>query len=396
MMRRSAFLFSLILLAASLAACQNEEIAQEPTATLAPIVSLTPRFTATPVPSRTPTPTLTYTPSQSPVPPTPSDTPSPTVPPPILGVVQSLQNVNIRSGPGTAFSQITALEPGSGVEVLGVNPEGNWYNILMDDGREGWISSTLVYIQPSATPQATLPAAIGLNGTPLPTDIFGNTITPTPPRSVATPTLPGDAEALLTPATAQGIGLPTIDINAINLTATALRGGAGAVVPTQAPASTQAPVGGPTGGPLPAATTPAPAGNSSPAQAGEGIDVFALCNDPSFGLPAPAVAAGSSLDIYFAWFASTRQQVEDHVAAATYEIRLNGAPLSVGAPAFIRASSNGGFEAYWYVSSGQLTAGEYQISYRVTWSEPVFDGSTQFGPGTNHPEETGSCTVRVN
>jgi len=394
-MRRSAFLLSLILLAASLAACQNTEIAQEPTATLAPIVSLTPRFTATPVPSRTPTPTLTYTPSQSPVPPTPSDTPSPTVPPPVLGVVQSLQNVNIRSGPGTAFSQITALEPGSGVEVLGVNPEGNWYNILMDDGREGWISSTLVFIQPTATPQATLPAAVALNGTVLPTDIFGNTITPTPPRSVATPTLPGDAASLLAPTSAPGSGLPTIDINAINLTATALRGGAGAVAPTSAPANTQAAVGGPTGGPLPAATTPA-AVTSGPAQSGAGIDVFALCDNPSFGLPAPAVAAGSSLDIYFAWFAATRQQVEDHVAAANYEIRLNGAPLTVGAPAFIRASTSGGYEAYWYVSSGQLTAGEYQISYRVTWDEPVFDGTAQFGPGTNHPEESGTCTVRVN
>ncbi|MBE0691230.1 MAG: hypothetical protein IH587_14015, partial [Anaerolineae bacterium] len=60
-MRISAFLLSLTILTLSLAACQNTQIAQEPTATLAPIVSLTPRFTATPVPSRTPTPTLTYT-----------------------------------------------------------------------------------------------------------------------------------------------------------------------------------------------------------------------------------------------------------------------------------------------------------------------------------------------
>ncbi|MBE0688860.1 MAG: hypothetical protein IH587_01905, partial [Anaerolineae bacterium] len=290
----------------------------------------------------------------------------------------------------TAFSQITAIEPGTGVEVLGVNPEGNWYNILMDDGREGWISSTLVFIQPSATPQATLPAVAGLGGTALPTDIFGNTITPTPPRSVATPTLPGAAASLLAPTSAPGGGLPTIDINAINLTATALRGGAGAISPTQAS------VGGPTGGPLPAATTPAAAVTSGPAQSGAGIDVFALCDDPAFGLPAPAVSAGSSLDIYFAWFAATRQQVQDHVASAIYEIRLNGAPLLVGAPAFIRASANGGYEAYWYVTSGQLTAGEYQITYRVTWRDPVFDGTSEFGPGTSRPEDRGSCTVRVN
>ncbi len=390
-MRTSAFFLSLILLALSLAACQNTQVAVEPTATLAPIVSLTPRFTATPVPSRTPTPTLTYTPSLSPVPPTASNTPTPTVPPPVLGVVQSLQNVNIRSGPGTAFSQITALEPGTGVEVLGVNPEGNWYNILMDDGREGWISSTLVFIQPSATPQTTLPAVVGPGGAPLPTDIFGNTITPTPPRSVATPTLPGEAATLLVATSVPVVGLPTIDINAINLTATALRGGAGAIPPTQATA-----VGGPTGGPLPVATTPAAPVAVGTAQTGAGIDVFALCDNPAFGLPAPAVTAGSTLDIYFAWFAATREQVEDHAANAIYDIRLNGAPLLVGAPAFIRQSAGGGYEAYWYVSSGALAAGDYQITYRVTWREAVFDGTSNFGPGTNTPEERGSCTLRVN
>ncbi len=384
-------LFIVLIAAALLAACQNQQVAQEPTATLAPIVSLTPRFTATPVPSRTPTPTITPSPTETPIPPTPSDTPTPTEPPPVLGVIQSVQDVNIRSGPGTGFDAVTALRPGTGVEVLGASGDGAWFNILMDDGRQGWVSATLVFVRPSATPLPTLtplPNLTALAANPLPTDIFGNTLTPTPPRVVVTPTLPGDAAALLNPTTTPvgGAGIPVIDIAAINQTATALAGGAGAGAVT--------PAGGPTGGPLPIATTGVPT-VSGPAQTGTGIDVFALCDDPRFRLPVPNIAAGSTLDIYFAWFAATRQQVEDHVAQAVYEVRLNGAPVPVGAPQFIRPSAGGGFEAYWYLPTAPLAAGQYQITYRVTWRQQVFDGTESFGPGTSKPEERGTCTFTV-
>ncbi|MCA9906711.1 MAG: hypothetical protein KC547_22805, partial [Anaerolineae bacterium] len=161
---------------------------------------------------------------------------------------------------------------------------------------------------------------------------------------------------------------------------------------TPRPATTQPPIVSLTPRP---ATTQAAFTNGS-AQSVAGIDVFALCDNPEFAQPAPAISAGSSVDIYFAWFAATRRQIEDHVASASYDIRLNGIVLPVGEPAFIRPAAAGGYEAYWYVTTGQLAPGEYQISSRVTWRETVFDGVTSFGPGTSIQEETGTCTFQVN
>jgi hypothetical protein len=379
-----------LLLIALLAACQQQQTALEPTATLRPIVSLTPRATATPVPSLTPTPTLTLTPSTTPIPPTASTTFTPTVPPPITGVIASVQDVNIRSGPGTGFEAFVALAPGSGVEVLGRSPDGSWYNILMDDGREGWVSATLVFVQPSATPPASLVPTLDptlLAANPLPTNIFGTPVTVTPPRSVTTAT-PVDAASLLSPTAPPGAGIPIINLEPINQTATALVGGAGAIPATQRPA------GGPTGGPLPVATTPA--APAVPVQVGERADVFAWCDNPALGPAAPSnLAAGSTIDIYWAWFAATRDQVQQHVDNVIHELRLDDQLLTVGSPQFIRASAQGGYEAYWYVAAGPLAAGSHQISYRHTWRAAVFDGALNFGPGTGIPEERGTCSFTV-
>jgi hypothetical protein len=379
----------LLLAALVLAGCQGEQTAAISTATLAPIVSLTPRFTATPIPSRTPTPTLTLTPSISPIPPTATNTFTPTTPPPIFGVISSLQNVNIRSGPAVDFDSIEALAPNVRVEVLGISPDSNWFNIRLEDGREGWIRSNLLYVEPTATPfpsSTPLPNLTALAVSTLPTALFGGgTITPSPPFGAVSATPAGGTAAAVVP-TVPGAGLPII-VDPINATGTALAGGAGLVVPTTRPA------GGPTGGPAVVATTPAP---SEPAAVGERIDVFALCDNPSLGPAAPTnLATGSTVDVYFAWFAATRQQVEDHVAAATYEIRLDGTALNVGQPQFIRASAGGGYEAYWYLPAGPLTAGRHQITYRVTWSQQIFDGAMSFGPGTGITQETGSCTFNV-
>ncbi|MDX2137969.1 MAG: SH3 domain-containing protein [Chloroflexota bacterium] len=382
-----------------LTACGGaEQVASEPTLTLAPIVSLTPRSTATPIPTRTPTPTLTYTPSLSPIPPSPTTSPTPTEPPPIEGVIQSLQDVNVRSGPGASFDPITALVPGTGVEVLGVSSDGSWYNVVMEDGREGWVSATLVFVRPSATPFPSITPTPDLtqraqSGQPT-SVIGGNVITPTPPQAITTLTPPG-TPAPVTPTAPPGIVVPTINTGQINTdaigqTATALAGGAGAV------AATPRPAGGPTGGPLPLATTPAPPPPAGTVVVGQAVDVFALCDNPAFRLPPPAnLATGTTIDIYFAWFAATRQQVEDHVANAIYEVRLDGVQLTVGQPQFIRARNQGGYEAYWYLQAGPLTAGQRVITYRVTWRAAVFDGTASFGPGTGIPEERGSCTFTV-
>ncbi len=405
---RKSFLFLAVGLV--LVACSNnatQQSALPATDTLAPIVSMTPRFTATPVPTRTPLPTFTFTPSESPIPPTPSDTPTPTEIPPVIGIVASINTVNVREGPGTRFSAFEALTPGTRVEVLGQNAEGNWLNIQLEDGREGWISNSLIRLQDTPTPLPTLTPSPDLTalalGTPLPTAILGGgTVTPTPPLSAVTPTPVTPtvrSQSVENDVTASPF-LPIIDVESINATGTALVGGVVAPTATASGQNQFTPTisGGTTRPTINAAVT-AGVGSAGNASTQSGVDVLAYCNDTSYGRPAPTnLAAGSTIDIWWSWFAKTEAQIQDHLANVIYTVTIDDVPLRDWGQfrTTVRQQADGNYYVYWYVPAGPLTAGPHEINYRVTWREQISDGYDSFGPGTNNAVQTGSCTFSVN
>lgn len=387
--------FLLLLGSLTLSACDANQAVEPlpPTATLAPIVSLTPRFTATPIPSRTPLPTTTLTPSETPIPPTPSDTPTPTETPPILGSVVSLNDVNMREGPGVSFPAINALAPGTGFTIVATDTTGGWYNVRLEDGDEGWISATLVRVQPSPTPIPSLTPTPDLTlmaqGSPLPTSLLGGQpITPTPPRSVVTPSPVGES----TEETEESGGVVLPNLQAIAQTATALVEIGLPVNETEGP---ERPLGGPTGGPLQSSTGTAAPGGSASTQGG--VDVLAYCDDPSYGSPPPAnLAAGSTIDIFWSWYAASRELIREHLDAVSYDVRLDGEPLSNWRQFAVPIRQEGGrYYQYWFVPAGPLSSGEHRITYTVTWSRAISDGFDEFGPGTANPSQSGSCTFTV-
>lgn len=371
-----------------------------PTNTLAPLVTLTPRFTATPQATRTPPPTSTFTPSVTPIPPTLTNTFTPTVPPPVIGIITSLNTVNVRRGPAASFPAFVALTPGTGVEVLGQNPEGTWLNIKMDDGQEGWVFRELVRIESQVPIPTFTPSADGTavaQGTTLPTAVVGGALVSATPQA-ATPTL----AATLTPSVTAN--LPVIDLTAINLTATALAFGRPTSAASPTPPSAQntpQPVG--TGTASPAAVTntvSAPTVTPAPGTATvqQGVDVLAYCDNPLYGVRAPQnLAAGSTLDVWWGWYAKTEDQVRQHVAAAVYEVRVNGVLLEnwrqFARP--IRLEGDGNYHIYWFVPSAALPAGQTVITYKVSWTQAITDGYASFGPGTGIPTQEGSCTFTV-
>ena len=400
-----------------LAGCNNSSSSDDlpPTETLAPIVSRTPRLTATPFTSPTPLPTRTYTPTITPIPPTVTNTFTPTATQPVVGSVNSLQTVNVREGPGTTFSAIEALVPGTAVEVIGQdNPDADWFEILLEDGRRGWISADLLRLQPTTTPFPTFTPSPDLTalalGTPLPTAVLGGgTVTPTPPRSVITPSPAGSQTAVasastqVTNATGTEPFLPIRDVTALYQTATALAGGISIITPRPNPQATITPTGqspnaqptnsAGTTSPTQAVNTPVSSGNSTTR---DGVDVFALCNNPAFGLGAPTnLAAGSSIDIFWAWYMSSPELIDQHLNAVTYEVRINDQLLDWRQYGIGTRQEGGSSVKYWFVPFGPLAAGDYLITYRATWSTAISDGFEQFGPGTRNPVEEGSCTFRV-
>ena len=97
--------------------------------------------TATARPTETATATLTATAT-----PTATVTATPTATPTVFGIVRSARRANVRRGPGTNYGIIASLAPGSGVQVVGVNDEADWYRVLLEGGGEGWISQPLLEI----------------------------------------------------------------------------------------------------------------------------------------------------------------------------------------------------------------------------------------------------------
>jgi hypothetical protein len=107
----------------------------------------------------------------------------PTVPPPaeglnepkdistatpiVYGIVTALEPTNLRIGPATDYPLAATLPAGTRLQVLAQNGDGQWYNVRLDDGREGWVSSNLVQLEATATPLPYNGDAFSLTATSL-------------------------------------------------------------------------------------------------------------------------------------------------------------------------------------------------------------------------------------
>ncbi len=414
-----------LLLLASACTGESSQQAGAATATLLPVPSQTPRFTATPEPSLTPIPSNTPEPSETPIPPTPTLSPTPSATPQTFGIVSSTQRVNVREGPGTNFAAFAALPAGERVEVLETaeTAEGTWYRVRLTDGREGWMASSVVRVEPSPTPLPTAvptidETAVAL-GTVYPTAVLGgNPVSPTPPPAVASATASAGGSVRLvtdTPAptgSAQALLETTLSpLSAFELTATAIMRGAGFVTPT--PGSFVNTVTAPTATPSvtpgsastaqpgtrqPTGPTLTPPPTSASSRTYGNLQILAECNTAGARFRPPNdIGSGSTVFIWWEWFARTEQQVNDHISAATYEVRLNDLVLENWAQYVQPVQQQGDlYFASWVVPVGQLPAGTYQVSFRVTWSRQIDDGFDRFGPGTANTVLESGCTFTVN
>jgi len=86
------------------------------------------------------TPTATFTSTGTPAPPT-------TPPSSGIGISNPSHILILRSGPDDTFSQITLVSFGSKVVILRRSEDGNWLNIQLSDGREGWVHAADVIFQ---------------------------------------------------------------------------------------------------------------------------------------------------------------------------------------------------------------------------------------------------------
>ncbi len=118
-----------------------------PTNTLAPLLTMTPRFTATPIPTSTPIPTNTLLPTDTPFVPTATATPTPAPAVAVRGAVSSRNaSVRLRAGPGLNYESLGIVQGGTPLIVIGVSSDLQWYNVVLEDGTEGWMLGELVIV----------------------------------------------------------------------------------------------------------------------------------------------------------------------------------------------------------------------------------------------------------
>lgn len=419
-----------VLLVFGLVACNAQSDAPvvelPPTDTLQPAPSLTPRLTATIAPTSTDLPTFTPTATLTEIPPTATDTLTPTLTPTVFGIVSAVNRINVRTGPDVTSDLLTSLPAGEGVQIIGQNSDGSWYNVRLDDGREGWMASRFIRVEPSSTPVPTTTPSPDLTalflGTPLPATESSSGVTATPPTQVAAASADEDNEnerATVPPIETDGAlaGVPTIDNSTIFETATALAGGIATptlvgdtgdedtaeadatddrVVTVDTPDATEADADTDSDDEDTAEASATPRPSATPR--GRTVRVFAFCDDPQFGAVTnvPVVVAGDTIEIWWGWIASTEDQVLDHIEASETELTVNG-ELIEDVDQFVGEIEPFGqsYIAYWEVPFGPVESGEITITYQVTWETAIYDGSNFFGPETSIPFEQESCTVTV-
>ncbi|MFN8444963.1 MAG: SH3 domain-containing protein [Caldilineaceae bacterium] len=120
--------------------------------------------------------------------------PSPTDTPPSTPQVSASKSINVRSGPGTDYPVINALQTGATAEVTGKNLDESWWQVTLADGTTGWVYAPLVQAQgpvaaiavvdappPPATATPTQAPTVEVENSPTPAEVVAEaTAAPTP------------------------------------------------------------------------------------------------------------------------------------------------------------------------------------------------------------------------
>ena len=104
--------------------------------------------------------------------PRPTDTPVPTAARFTVKTDLTAANVNVRTGPSTAFGIIGTIARGAQFDISGRNVENTWYQFCCVGGQTGWIFSALVNVENAnlITVAANIPATpVPPTATPVPT-----------------------------------------------------------------------------------------------------------------------------------------------------------------------------------------------------------------------------------
>jgi len=129
-------------------------------------------------------------------------------------------------------------------------------------------------------------------------------------------------------------------------------------------------------------------------------DVLAYCDNKTNGEPRKTLASGTTVTIYWSWYAKTEDQLNNHITNAVYEVKVDDKVLQDWQPHItnvIQDTYRGDkvYFVYWYIPIGTPSPGEHKVDFKLTWKQKISDGFKEYGPGTDQESDTGTCTFTI-
>jgi hypothetical protein len=137
-----------------------------------------------------------------------------------------------------------------------------------------------------------------------------------------------------------------------------------------------------------------PLPTSSPTEVSP-VYVSALCT--LMGMDARSeVPAGRSVIVMWGWSAATLAQIQDYIQFGIATVTFDGKE--------IKGEQQGGipldetakvYRAVWMAAAGNPAKGLHAITYSLTFTQKIFDGTDYYGPGTKNEKQEDRCEIDV-
>ncbi len=124
--------------------------------------------------------------------------------------------------------------------------------------------------------------------------------------------------------------------------------------------------------------------------------IFAECLDAE-GADPGILYDTDEIKVFWSWFAKTREQVQDHVNSALYNVKIDTQTIpNFEVSTIKKLPGNPDWWVFYTVSLGdRWSPGGYVISFNVNWSKAITDGYEDFGPGTANERLESGCRFAI-
>jgi hypothetical protein len=123
-------------------------------------------------------------------------------------------------------------------------------------------------------------------------------------------------------------------------------------------------------------------------------EVFAECDQYKPEADTGLLYDNDNIMIFWSWYASSPELVQDHIDSAIYDVRFQTAPLiNVQVSPIQQRGRN--YWVFYTAQIGNLSPGRYGVSFKLTWRQQIDDGFEKFGPGTLNDRVLSTCTFEI-